>query len=66
MASLLDSRVIILIARQEPAQSPRRPCRGHQGRNGAPLYQDFNEAWAYLLAGKKTEAAAAFAEATKQ
>ena len=54
MASLLDSRAIVFIARQEPDKALEDLAAAIQD-DGAPD-QYFHQAWAYLLAGKKTEA----------
>ena len=64
MASLLDSRAIVYIARKEPDKALEDLAAAIQDDGAADQY--FHQAWAYWLAGKKTEASAAFAEATKR
>ncbi len=64
MAALLDSRAIVYIARQEPEKALEDLAAAIRDDGTAEQY--FHQAWAYSLAGKKAEAAAAFAEATKR
>ena len=61
MAEVLDSRAIVYIARQEPEKALEDMALAIRDDGTAEQY--FHQAWAYSLAGKKSEAAAAFAVA---
>jgi tetratricopeptide (TPR) repeat protein len=61
MAEVLDSRAVVYIARQEPEKALEDMALAIQDDGTAEQY--FHQAWAYSLAGKKSEAAAAFAVA---
>ncbi len=65
MAEVLDSRASRLY---RPPESPRKPWKTwpRPSRTTAAAEQYFHQAWAYSLAGKKTEASAAFAAAMKK
>jgi tetratricopeptide (TPR) repeat protein len=64
MAEVLDSRAVVHIARQEFEQALEDLAAAIKDDGAAEQY--FHQAWAYLLAGKKTEASAAFAQAMKK
>ncbi len=64
MAEVLDSRAVVHIARQEPEKALEDMAAAIKDDGAAEQY--FHQAWAYLLAGKKTEAATAFATALKK
>ena len=61
MAEVLDSRAIVHIARQEPEKALEDMAAAIKDDGSAEQY--FHQAWAYSLAGKKTEASAALAAA---
>ena len=64
MAKALDSRAIVHIARQEPEKALEDLAVAVKDNGTAEQY--FHQAWAYSLAGRKTEATAAFAAAKKK
>ena len=64
MAEVLDSRAVVYIARQEPEKALEDLAAAIKDDGTAEQY--FHQAWAYSLAGKKTEASAAFAAAMKK
>ena len=64
MAAVLDSRAIVHIARHEPEKALEDLAAAIKDDGSAEQY--FHQAWAYSLAGKKTEASAAFAQAVKK
>ncbi len=61
MAEVLDSRAVIYIARQEPQKALHDLDNAIKDDGAAEQY--FHRAWAYSLAGKKSDAALAFATA---
>ena len=64
LAEVLDSRAIVHIARQEYEKALEDLAAAIKDDGAAE--QHFHQAWAYSLAGKKTEAMTAFAEAMKK
>ncbi len=64
MAEVLDSRALVHIARQEPDKALEDLAASIHDEGSGEQY--FHQAWAYWLAGKKTEAATAFATAKKK
>ena len=64
MADVLDSRAIVYIARKEYDKALEDLAAAVQDDKGSPEKR-FHQAWAYSLAGKKTEASEAFAAADK-
>ena len=64
MAEVLDSRAIVHIARHEPEKALDDLAAVVKDDGTAEHY--FHQAWAWSLAGKKTEATAAFSEAVKK
>lgn len=64
LAEVLDSRAVVYIARQEPEKALEDLAAAVKDDGTAAQY--FHQAWAYSLAGKNAEAAAAFKEAAKR
>ena len=64
LAAVLDSRAIVYIARQEYEKALEDMAAAIQDEGTAEQY--FHQAWAYSLAGKKSEASEAFATAMKK
>jgi tetratricopeptide (TPR) repeat protein len=64
MTEVLDSRALVYIARQEPEKALEDLAAAIQDDGAAEQY--FHQAWAYSLAGNKTEASIAFAAAMKK
>jgi len=64
MAEVLDSRGVVYIVRQEPDKALEDLAAAIKDDGAAEQY--FHQAWAYCLAGKKSEASAAFVTATKK
>ena len=64
LSSVLDSRAVVHIARQEFDKAIDDATAAVKGEGTAQQY--FHQAWAYSLAGKKAEATAAFAQAIKK
>jgi cellulose synthase operon protein C len=64
LAEVLDSLAIVHIARQESDKALADATAAVRDVGTAEQY--FHQAWAYLLAGKKAEASAAFQEATNR
>jgi cellulose synthase operon protein C len=61
-ADVLDTRVLVRIARNEPELALNDAAAAVKDEGTGEQY--FHQAWAYSLAGKKTEASSAFREAT--
>ena len=61
---MLDSRAIVYIARQEYEKALEDMAAAIQDEGTAEQY--FHQAWAYSLAGKKSEASEAFATAMRK
>ena len=64
MAEVLDSRGVVYIVRGEPEKALEDLAAAIKDDGSAEQY--FHQAWAYSLAGKRTEASAAFAAAMKK
>ena len=64
MAEVLDSRAVVYIARHEPEKALEDLAAAIKDDGAAEQY--FHQAWAYSLAGKKTEASASLRQAMKK